>query len=66
MLVLSRRDGEAIYIGDSIKVVLLGVQGNQTRIGIEAPDSISVHREEVYERIQLKKTNCIADTNKEK
>ena len=66
MLVLSRREGEAIYIGDSIKVVLLSVNGNKTRIGIEAPGSITVHREEVYGRIQLKKTNCIADTNKEK
>lgn len=66
MLVLSRKDGKAIYIGDSIKVVLLSVSGNKTRIGIEAPSNIAVHREEVYERIQLKKTNCTSDANKEK
>ena len=52
MLILSRRMGEAIYINDDIKVILLGVKGNQTRIGIEAPENYSVHREEIYERIQ--------------
>ena len=66
MLVLSRRDGEAIYIGDSIKVILLSANGNKIRIGIEAPNNISVHREEVYKRVQLKKVNCLKDANNEK
>ena len=66
MLVLSSRAGEAIYIGDAIKVILLDTKGNQTRIGIEAPSSITVHREEVYERIQLKKVSLVDGSNKEK
>lgn len=47
MLVLTRRVGEAIYIGADIKVVILGIKGNQVRIGTEAPDEVAVHREEI-------------------
>lgn len=52
MLVLSRRLEEALIIGDDIKIKILGISGNQIRIGIEAPKEVSVHREEVYQRIK--------------
>jgi carbon storage regulator len=52
MLILSRRVGEALIIDDDVKVHVLSVSGNQVRIGIEAPKEVSVHREEVYQRIQ--------------
>lgn len=51
MLILSRRVGETIRIGDDIEVVVLGVKGNQVRIGVKAPRDIEVHRQEVFERI---------------
>ncbi|MGO1073195.1 carbon storage regulator CsrA [Lysobacter sp. CA199] len=52
MLVLARRVGETLNIGDEITVTVLGVTGNQIRIGITAPKSVAVHREEIYQRIQ--------------
>ena len=51
MLVLSRRADESLYIGDDIKITILDIRGGQVRIGITAPDTIKVHREEVYQRI---------------
>ena len=51
MLVLSRRADESLFIGDDIKIKILDIRGGQVRIGITAPDSIKVHREEVYQRI---------------
>lgn len=51
MLILSRRVGETLMIGDDVKITILKVSGNQIRIGVEAPKDVSVHREEVYQRV---------------
>lgn len=52
MLVLSRRLGETLIIGDDVKITVLGISGNQVRLGISAPKEVPVHREEIYLRIQ--------------
>jgi carbon storage regulator len=52
MLILTRRVGETLMIGDDTKVTVLSVKGSQIRIGIEAPANVAVHREEIYQRIQ--------------
>ena len=57
MLILTRKVGEALVIGDEINVTVLGVKGNQVRIGVNAPREVAVHREEIYERIQEKGEN---------
>ena len=53
MLILTRRVGEALMVGDDTKIVVLGVKGSQIRLGINAPTDVKVHREEIYEKINV-------------
>ena len=56
MLILTRRVGEALMIGEDISISVLGVKGNQVRIGIDAPKDVAVHREEIFQKIQRENT----------
>ncbi|HEM6858821.1 MULTISPECIES: carbon storage regulator CsrA [Providencia] len=60
MLILTRRVSEEVMIGDDIKIKILGVKGNQVRIGVAAPEDVSVHREEIYQRILAERNNASA------
>ena len=58
MLILTRRVGETLMVGDQVTVTVLGVKGNQVRIGVNAPRDVAVHREEIYQRIQDEKNDA--------
>ena len=65
MLILTRRVGETLVIGDDVNVTVLGVRGNQVRLGVNAPKEVAVHREEIYQRIQKEKTGDDIDSDSE-
>ena len=65
MLILTRRVGETLVIGDEVTVTVLGVRGNQVRLGVNAPKDIAVHREEIYQRIQNEKSGEISSESDE-
>jgi carbon storage regulator len=60
MLILTRRIGETLVIGDDVFLTVLGIKGNQVRIGINAPKDISIHREEIYLRIEKEKMRALS------
>jgi carbon storage regulator len=60
MLILTRRVGETLMIGDQVTVTVLGVKGNQVRLGINAPKELAVHREEIFQRLQGKDAGAVA------
>ncbi len=59
MLILSRKTGEKLMIGDDVELTILGIKGNQVRVGVSAPKDVPVHREEVYLRIQNEKQEMV-------
>lgn len=63
MLILTRRVGETLIINDNIKLTVLGVRGHQVRIGVDAPKDVSVHRQEIYEKIQKESPDQEINTN---
>jgi carbon storage regulator len=66
MLILTRRVGETVMIGDDVTITVLGVKGNQVRVGINAPKNVAVHREEIYERIKREQHSAEVSDEKPK
>jgi carbon storage regulator len=64
MLILTRRVGESVMIGDDVTITVLGVKGNQVRVGINAPKNVAVHREEIYERIKREQQGEVTESQK--
>lgn len=61
MLILTRRVGETLMVGDNVSVTVLGVKGNQVRIGVNAPKEVAIHREEIFQRIQREKLQKLSE-----
>ena len=64
MLILSRRPGESVMIGDDVTVTVLAIKGNQVRLGFAAPQDVAVHREEVYERIRVERSAALSEARR--
>lgn len=64
MLILSRRPGESVMIGDDVTVTVLAIKGNQVRLGFAAPQDVAVHREEVYERIRVERSTALSESRR--
>lgn len=62
MLILTRRIGEVVAIGDDIRLTILGIRGNQVRMGVRAPADVAVHREEIYKRVLAERREAAAET----
>ncbi len=65
MLILTRRVGETLMVGDEVTITVLGVKGNQVRLGVNAPKHVAVHREEIYERIRKEGDTADEDSSKD-
>ena len=65
MLILTRRVGETLMVGDEVSITVLGVKGNQVRIGINAPKDVPVHREEIYQRIKMEENSSGSENSSE-
>ena len=65
MLILTRRSGEAVIVGDIVRIAVLHIRGNQVRLGVEAPREVTVHREEVYRRIAEEQGGVTKDEDEE-
>lgn len=65
MLILTRRVGETLMIGDQVTVTVLGVKGNQVRLGVNAPRDVAVHREEIYERIKREQGDVLPENSED-
>ncbi|MDR3358439.1 MAG: carbon storage regulator CsrA [Desulfovibrio sp.] len=65
MLILTRRPGESLYLGENIRITILGVQGKHVRIGLEAPDDTTVYREEVYKRVEEENRRALITSNED-
>lgn len=65
MLILTRRPGESLYLGDNIKITVLGMQGKQVKLGLEVPSETTVYREEVYERVIEENRRALATNNED-
>ena len=63
MLILTRKVGETLMIGNDISMTVLGVTGNQVRVGVNAPRDVTIHREEIYQRIKESKNSCASEIN---
>jgi carbon storage regulator len=65
MLILTRRSGQSLYVGDNIRVTVLGIQGKQVKIGLELPDNMTVYRDEVYKRVMEENRMAIQTSNED-